>query len=247
MKGKRVQLVGHTMGTPGYDLEEAAGLFRACGFSGMETVCREGAAVEPFADTAALAQAARRLADRGVRWMTLTPYAWDLESADPKRGAAARELLEWAVDACAAAGGAYVRAYSGREPAPKDREDAWKRAVERLWRVSERARKCGVMLVVENHHGTLTRTGEDTRAFVEAVGSPTAGILYDPANVLCDTDEPWERTFDIQKERIAYVHVKDFRRESDRRKACPAGAGCVPWRSILQALCPQRLRGMLFV
>ena len=90
--------------------------------------------------------------------------------------------------------------------------------------------------MVENHPGTVTRTGENTYKLINEAGFDSVKALYDPANVLHDTEEDWKDTFEVQKDIIGYVHVKDYYMEGTERKACVAGKGIVPWSQIMKLL-----------
>jgi sugar phosphate isomerase/epimerase len=71
---------------------------------------------------------------------------------------------------------------------------------------------------------------------VREVNAPALRILYDPANVLCHSDEDVVHTFTVQRDLIEYVHVKDFRLRAGERIACPVGEGDVPWPEIIRML-----------
>ena len=229
-----MQLVGHTMATPGRTAKEAVALFAELGFAGAELVCREGMALPP--DTP-LAQA-REVADFaracGCPVLTVTPYAWEINSADPGVAETHRQLLRRACDLADAMGARFVRAYGGKE-APAD-SGAWERTVAALREVAPYAAARGLTILVENHPGTMTRTGTATRRLLDDVAQPNVLALYDPANVLADTDEPWETTFAAQAGVIGYVHVKDFGMADGQRQARCVGDGIVPWAEILPRL-----------
>ena len=182
-----------------------------------------------------MAAAAR---DAGAPVVTLTPYAWDINSADPALAGAQQALLGRMIAVAALMGARFVRAYGGREAAAgQDAEDAFTRAVTALQAAGTHAADSGIVILVENHPGSVTRTGTATRRLVDAVDMAAVRALYDPANVLHDTVEDWRTTLEAQRGMIAYVHAKDyFVDPAGKRRACPVGAGIVPWRAILTAL-----------
>lgn len=233
-----MRFIGHTMGTPGMSVAEAAAVFADIGFDGMELICQEGSAFSTDADDATARLAARTAAEAGVPIVTLTPYAWDINSPDPAKAAADSAKLARAIDLAALMGACHVRAYSGRAPADESgQSDAMSRAACALREAGRRAAANGVTVVVENHPGTVTRTGVATRELLQRVDLPSVRALYDPANVLHDTDEPWETTLRVQSDFIAYVHVKDYYMDGEKRHACDVGEGIVPWAGILPELC----------
>lgn len=237
-----MQFIGHTMATPGRTVYESIETFRAVGLDGLELVCRPGTDFDSSIDNARAVRMADYAAYNGLPIVALTPYAWDINHPDPVTAAAAsRELLR-AVELADLMRARFVRAYGGREQ-PQDPEGAFARAVAALQTAGARAAGKGVTLVVENHPGTVTRTGVATRRLVDAVALANVRALYDPANVLHDTQEPWETTFSAQREVIAYVHAKDFDLQAGKRRARNVGAGVVPWHGILAALAAARYEG----
>ena len=168
--------------------------------------------------------------------VTLTPYAWDINSADVDVAAAQIEELKRAVDLAVRMGGRFVRAYGGRAGEPPEYEALFQRSAKALKEAGAYADAKGITILVENHPGTATRTGKATAQLVEQVGLAAVRALYDPGNVLHDTDEDWEITLEVQKDLIAYVHVKDFLIRDGERHACNVGEGIVPWREILPRL-----------
>ncbi|MDX9981834.1 MAG: sugar phosphate isomerase/epimerase family protein [Lentisphaeria bacterium] len=228
-----MELIGHTMATPGRTARQAIALFAELGLAGAELVCRDGMALPP--DTSL--DEARRLGDYaralGCPVRTVTPYAWEINSADPQLARAHRDLLRHACDLAAALGARYVRAYGGK---PSGESGAWERTVAALRESAAHAAERNLVILVENHPGTLTRTGNETRRLLDEAAHPSLRALYDPANVLDDTDESWETTLDRQRGTIACVHVKDFLYHDGKRRACCVGDGIVPWREILPRL-----------
>ncbi len=228
-----MELIGHTMATPGRSARAAVALFAELGFAGAELVCRDGMALPPdtpLDEARALGEFARSCA---CPIRTVTPYAWEINSADPATQAASLALLRHACDLAVALGASCVRAYGGKE----DHEaGAGHRTVAALREAAAYAAERELTILVENHPGTMTRTGIATRRLIDEVAHANVRALYDPANVLADTDEPWETTLSVQLGTIAYVHVKDFARVDGTRRACCVGDGIVPWAEILPQL-----------
>ncbi len=231
-----MKFVGHTMGTPELDVCRAIDLYSSIGMDAIEIVAQEGGTFWIDAPDELIEQvmeAARKLPD-GV--VTLTPYYWHINNSDEQVRRENIEGMKRAIQLAKRMGAKFVRAYGGTDNAGGTMEENWIRAVDALKEIAPAAEACGITVVVENHPGTMTRTGEATARLIAEVGSPNVRALYDPANVLYDTSEPWEHTFDVQKDIIAYVHVKDFFMEGENRKACAVGQGIVPWDKIVKKL-----------
>jgi len=222
------------MATPDLSAVDAVRLFAELGLSGIELVCQPGTPFSlemPEPDLRAVEEAAK---DCGLAVVTLTPYMWDINSADTEKARANIDGLKAAVELAARFGAGYVRAYGGRET--EDRPGGWNRTVEALQEVAPVAGEHNVVLVVENHPGTMTVTGEATARLVDDVGSAHVACLLDPANVMYRSEEAWETTVKTQQGKIAYVHVKDYDVRDGERIACIVGEGIVPWKDILAEL-----------
>jgi sugar phosphate isomerase/epimerase len=240
-----MQYIGHTMGVPGRSLAEAAQVFSAIGCSGMEVIMREQHPFAPDIPDEQAAAAAALAADAGVPITTITPYAWDINHADPEVQVAHCNLLSRAINLASITGASYIRVFGGREDAA-DPSGAAARATESLHAAGEYAALKDKIILIENHPGTIARTGLDTARLLQAVGIASVRALYDPANVMHDTDEDWQATLDAQLDQIEYVHVKDFYYDNaGERHACNVGDGTVPWAEILPQLIEADFDGCL--
>ena len=231
-----MKFVGHTMGTPEQTVAEAIKLYSDVKLDAIEIACQEGGAFWVGAPEEQVKEIvdASKLLPYGV--ITLTPYFWFINNSDDK---VREENIQGVKDAILLAkkmGAKYVRSYGGTDNAGGTEEENWKRAVEALKEIAPVAEKNDIMVIIENHPGTMTRTGEATYNMVNEIASSHVRALYDPANVMHDTDEDWEYTYDVQKDIIAYVHCKDYYMEGETRKACAVGKGIVPWDKIMKKL-----------
>lgn len=231
-----MKFVGHTMGTPNLTVAEAIKLYQTIGLDGIEIVAQEGGAFsidDPADKIETILSEAKKLPD-GV--VTLTPYYWDINNIDPKIAEENICGMKRAIDLAKKMGAGFVRAYGGKEEAGGTWEENWKNAVAAMKEIGRYASGTGVTVLVENHPGTVTRTGENTYKLINEAGFDSVKALYDPANVLHDTEEDWKYTFEVQKDIIRYVHVKDYYMEGTERKACVVGKGIVPWSEIMKLL-----------
>lgn len=239
--------VGHTMATPDLEIRDAIELFAELGLQATEVISRTLAECgDKHGEAAGEARifsfewddeevnaVVRQAADRRVPFVTVTQYIKAVNDPKDENRAKAVEQIDAYMAFARMIRAQYVRVYGGADGFG---EDSWPFMVESLRELARRAAASDLTLLIENHPGTLTVTGEATAKLIEEVGSPAVRSLYDPANVLCHSDEPWDRTFDIQREMIAYVHVKDFAMVDGKRVACPVGEGDVPWDKIVPKL-----------
>lgn len=231
-----MKFVGHTMGTPDQTVAEAIGLYAEAGLDAIEIVSQDGGKFwidAPEELVQEVMNASQKLPD-GV--ITLTPYYWHINNADETIRRENIECMKRAVQLAKRMGAKFVRAYGGTDNAGGTMEENWDRAREALKEIAPVAEANDIIVIVENHPGTMTRTGEATAKLLKEVGSTHVKALYDPANVMHDTQEAWEYTFETQKDVIAYVHCKDYYMEGQERRACSVGKGIVPWDQIMKKL-----------
>lgn len=230
-----MRFIGHTMGTPGRTVYESIDVFHGIGLDGMELVCRNGTDFYSQIDDASASRMADYGAYNNLPVVTLTPYVWDINSPDETARRQALEELRRTIDLADLMRARFVRAYGGRE-CMEHPVQAFERTVAALRQAGDYAGEKHITVIVENHMGSMTRTGEATRRLLDEVALPNVRALYDPANVLFDTDETWQTTLEVQTAVIAYVHVKDFELQGADRRARIVGDGVVPWRDILAGL-----------
>ena len=231
-----MKFVGHTMGTPGMSVKDAIALYSSVNLDAIEVAAQEGQAFWIDAPEELVKEVMEASGQLPNGIVTLTPYYWHINSADEKLRMENIEGVKRAVALAKRMGAKFVRSYGGVDNAGGTMEENWARAVEALKEIAPVAEANNITVLVENHPGTMTRTGQQTYNLINEVASSHVRALYDPANVLYDTDEPWETTYEVQKDIIAYVHCKDFFIESGTRKACVVGKGIVPWEKIMKKL-----------
>lgn len=231
-----MKFIGHTMAVPGMDIAEAIQLFAALGADGIEIVAQEGT---PFCIDAPEEEIEKIISaskEYDLPVVTLTPYFWAINSEDDAERRANIEGLKKAIRLAKKMGAKFVRSYGGINTAGGTEEEKTARTVEALKEAGLTAQENGITIIVENHPGTMTRTGTATAEVVKAVNMESVKALYDPCNVLNDTDEDWLTTLEVQRDLIGYIHCKDYRITDGKRTACVVGEGVVPWLEIMRRL-----------
>jgi L-ribulose-5-phosphate 3-epimerase len=209
------QLLGHTLGTPGYSLAEALDLFADSGLDGAEIIWQNGyKSGIPEDDNGevrlAVKQQARKL---DLRIGCLTPYVTELNSPDESTRLRDIARIQTAIQVASDLECPRMRIYAGTlvaatpvsEIAPR-----WSYLVDSLARLGSIASSHGVVLCVENHFSTMTVSANDTLRLVAEVDSPGVGILYDQANLAFTHREDFEEAIRLQAPWIRHVHVKDL-------------------------------------
>lgn len=102
--------------------------------------------------------------------------------------------------------------------------------VKGLIPVVEYAEKMGVMIGVEPVHKHIMCDIKRTRKVLDKVSSPNLQVIFDPTNIFSTDnyvrqDEIIEEAFDLLKEEIAVLHIKDFIIDNNEVKSRPLTLG----------------------
>ena len=248
-------IAGHTLGTPGFELEDALRLFKTAGLDGAEVIYQHDypAAVIPFDMKSAKKAAASALALE-MPIVGLTPYTTSINDVDGKSWQEGVDEFRACIEAASEVGASRIRVYAGSwHPGDADHAAHWDQLRKALAVLAEDAAAANVMLCVENHFGTMTQTAAETARLVREVDSPAVRVLYDQANLTFTHDESWTEAFAIQGDLVGHVHVKDLvfkdpdapfratdtaRVKADERAVMSrvVGTGVLPWTDILAEL-----------
>lgn len=142
----------------------------------------------------------------------------------------------------------YLRVFAGFSHAEEVTGERWDRMVDCLTRAARFGEEEKVTLCVEIHggvesfadgvfhyHSVTTRLDALRRLLTEV--PDTIRLVYDPANLFAAGVGRPEEFYERIKERVAYIHLKDFKRLPDGRlrpEAC--GRGDMSWAGILSGL-----------
>jgi sugar phosphate isomerase/epimerase len=248
-------IAGHTLGTPGLNLEQALRLFKIAGLDAAEVIYQDDypAAIVP-SDKKSAQLAATIAADEGIRIVALTPYTTAINSVDATAWQGGIDEFRGCIEAAYDVGATRVRVYAGAwQPGDTNHAAHWEQLRTALSVLAHDAERAGVVLCVENHFGTMTQTAADTARLVTEVNSPVVRVLYDQANLTFTHDEEWQEAFAVQGDLVGHVHVKDLvfkdphapfrasdtaRVKADERavRSRVVGDGVVPWPDIIKEL-----------
>ncbi len=237
----------HTMATPELTPLEALDLAQTLELDGIDLICQANyrSALAPDARIEEAHHLRRQASQRQLVVAALTPYEKRINSADDTERAAGTRALVHAVDLAAALGARSVRILAGDAVADADWEKSAARLIPALQDVADHAAPKGVALNIENHSGTLADSAARTMQIWRSVNRANVGIVYDPANLIRDGKEHLPESFELQREAIGLVHVKDYQFRVDTRseqstestrRSVPVGAGDVPWPLIMEQL-----------
>lgn len=142
-----------------------------------------------------------------------------------ERVADTQELINESLELAALVGAPFTVTYFGTN-ALLDDDEAIERYVRNIQPCLRKAEEQGIVLLIENlfdvvpeeipetfrtryRSSDATRTAKGVRKLIEAVGSPWFRLNYDPGNFLCGGEEPYPYAYEILKDYIRNIHLKD--------------------------------------
>lgn len=139
----------------------------------------------------------------------------------------------------------YIRMFSFYIP-EGDKPEKYRDEVMDRWRqFLEAAEGTGIMLLHENEKGIYGDTPQRCLDLVKAMDSANLKLIFDPANfVQCDV-VTYPEAYELLKEYIVYMHIKDAV-YSDHR-VVPAGQGDGRVKDILESLYKSGFDGFLSI
>ncbi|MHB0856371.1 MAG: sugar phosphate isomerase/epimerase family protein [Anaerolineae bacterium] len=167
----------------------------------------------------------------GVRIANLGTYV-GAGLADEDQAAQERELAQVrrAVDVAVALGARSIRVKPGNDdPASIDR------MAPGFQQAAAYAAAQGVYLGFENHGGAISGDPERCAELAGQVGSAYFGVLYEPCN-LAAAGADYRAAFDVLKDHIVHVHLKDGVRTAQGFTHCMLGEGEIDMRWVLERL-----------
>ena len=251
-----MKIAGHTMGTPEYTLLEAAELFSKMGLDAIEIIFQEDyKCALNWKTTDEELRAYKQQFDKlNLEVSCIVSYASDYNLEDDNRRTAAIEECQRCISVAHILGAKYIRIYGGTFLEGDSGFDEKREILVRSMRLlAEVAEPFGINLVLENHFNTMTTGPKITYDIVKQIDRQNVGILYDQANIGFLSGEDYKECIGIQKDKIYYVHVKDFMFKGENKKFVGGavthvkeedravvtrivGEGIVPWVEILPAL-----------
>jgi sugar phosphate isomerase/epimerase len=230
-----------TLACPDWDIKKIIAKATEFGYDGIEWRGGPQGHVRPDMSAAQKTTLQKTSSDAGLMALAVTAYtSFVLEE---ERQSNVDELRRYA-DLAAELGASYVRAFLGELP-PNTIPDntMYQRMSECLIAASEHANAVGVKIAVEPHD-------DFARSFVIAPifrqSHPALRVIWDIGNAFAVGEDPAEG-FDLLKDRIAYVQVKDGKGRLPNWNLCALGEGNVPLRRAFELLLTNGYEGAFSV
>ena len=199
---------------------------RSCGFEGVEAVTMESV------DAATRLGDLAREAGTPVHSMTFGGWGAPLSSPDPEVIKQGLTDLELALRCTKAMGGEVVLLVPAVVNESVRYVEAYERSQKHIRTLLPLAEELGIVIAVENVWNNFLLSPIEFARYVDEFESPWLKAYFDVGNVVAfGWPQDWIRTLD---DRIARVHLKDFKR--DGREWTNLGEGDVNWPEIRASL-----------
>ncbi len=206
-------------------------------------------------DSGTLDKVARTLSDGGFSVVAIaSPFlkchihgdaaaAGRTHSATSTRREDQWEILDRSFEVADRLGAKIVRAFSfWRVDDPMSVRDE---VADVLREATERTTAAGKLLGLENEHACNVATGEESAWILERVPDRTLGLIWDPGNEAALGSVPFPHGYDLVKDRIHHVHLKDVTEISHDTSFTTMGEGAIAYEDQFRALADDGYDGVL--
>jgi len=127
-----------------------------------------------------------------------------------------------------------------------DPEQCFELVASALRDLADEAGRRGLVVGIENEHACNIATGAETARLLDAVGTPSLQVIWDPANALVAGERAFPDGYTkLPLSRIVHVHAKDCDVRDHVPVFGPLGEMAVNWPGQLAALVHDGYRGTI--
>jgi sugar phosphate isomerase/epimerase len=221
-----------TLACPGWSVNTVITKALEFGYEGIEWRGGPQGHVQPTMTSREKAALRKIYSDAGLTALAVTAYTSFVSELAEERQSNVDELRRYA-DLAAEIDATYVRAFLGELPDDtKIDSSMYENITDCLNAASEYAASVGVKISVEPHDN-FTRSSVIVPLFDQS--HPNLRVIWDIGNTFAVGEDPVEG-FELLKDRLAYVQVKDGKRQGSTWQLCSLGQGHVPLARAFELL-----------
>ncbi len=143
------------------------------------------------------------------------------------------ELLKHVIEIAKVFKTRFIRVFSFYIPNDANPEDFRDEVISRMRMMVKIAEENDVVLLHENEKGIYGNVASRCKEVLDAVNSPNLRAVFDPANFVECNQKTFPEAYELLKDYIVYMHIKDA---TAQKKIVPAGRGIGNIAKILSAL-----------
>lgn len=152
------------------------------------------------------------------------------------------ELLKHVIEIAKIFETRFIRVFSFYIPNDANPEDFRDEVIARMRMMTKIAEENDVILLHENEKGIYGNVASRCKEVLDAVNSPNLRAVFDPANFVECNQKTYPDAYELLKDDIVYMHIKDATIE---KKIVPAGKGIGQVDKILGALKERDYKGFV--
>ena len=197
---------------------------------GMDHIClraADGKGIADYTPEEFAAQILPRLEAAGVKISSLGSPIGKIAIDDPDAYGKQLQQLEALCQICKLSGCRYIRMFSFWMPKGEDPAAYTDAVLEKLQGFAKVAEKYDVILIHENEKDIYGDTGPRCRVILDKLASPHFKAAFDFANFVQCGEDP-EACWELLKDQVVYIHIKDAVRGNNENVLCGTGDGKIP-------------------
>jgi len=234
-----------TLACPSWTIQTVIANASAFGYDGIEWRGGPQGHIQPAAPAEQKTSLRQMCSDAGLAVLAVTAYTSFVSSSAEERQANVDDLRRYA-DLAAELGANYVRTFLGELPEGTNLESSiYEKISDCLNIASDYAVSVGVKIAVEPHDDFVL-SSTVIPILHQDKSHPALGVIWDIGNAFAAGEDP-EEGFELLKDRIAYVQVKDGKRRGAEWQLCSLGEGNVPLSQAFQWLLANDYEGAFSV
>jgi sugar phosphate isomerase/epimerase len=204
------------------------------GYDGVEWRGGPQGHIQPRMSTREKRDLRKMSGDAGLIAFAITTYTSFVSPLAEERQSNVDELRRYA-DLAAELEAMYIRAFLGEPPEGTSPDSSiYENISDCLHAAAEHAASVGVKIAVEPHDD-FTRSSSVLPIFASNQSHSDLRVIWDIGNTFAIGEEP-EEGFNLLKDWLAYVQVKDGKRNGSAWQLCSVGEGDVPLARAFELL-----------
>jgi sugar phosphate isomerase/epimerase len=233
-----------TLACPQWEIEMVITKASEFGYEGIEWRGGPQGHLQPDMPTTSKRRLPKQCANAGLISLSVNAYTSFVSDSAEERKANVDELCRYS-DLAAEIGASYVRAFLGELPEGTYPDPSiYKNICDCLTAASEYASSVGVIIAVEPHDDFVRSSS--ISPIINRVGHPALRAIWDIGNAFAAGEDPAEG-FELLKDRIAYIQVKDGKGRAADWQLCALGEGDVPLGQAFELLLANDFQGAFSV
>ncbi len=234
-----------TLACPNWTVQTVIAQASKFGYDGIEWRGGPQGHIQPFASAEQKVILRQMSADAGLMALAVTAYTSFVSDNAEERQSNVDEVRRYA-DLAAELGAHYVRVFLGELPQNTNPSvKTYENITNCLSRAAQHASSVGVGVAIEPHDN-FARSSAVAPVLDRTRSDSALGVIWDIGNAYAAGEEPL-KGFELLKDRLTYVQVKDGTRRGEDWQLCSLGMGNVPLAQSFELLLANRYEGALSV